>query len=70
MSFSTADLTKVCDTEEDRSYIANRCAELRARYNDLLKKVENALALCNPRRKQRPIQHCIMRCAVKVGGVG
>ena len=62
LCLTLADLTEVCDMEEDKAYIAKKCADLRAQYNQLVKMARDAVALCNIRERQKLLQHCIHRC--------
>lgn len=43
LSRSSADLTEVCDMEEDKAYVAKKCTELRSQYNQLEKIARDAL---------------------------
>ena len=58
---SSADLTKVCDLEEDRSYIVKRCADVRAHYDHLVKKARDALALCSICEWLRQLQYYVQQ---------
>ena len=54
----SADLTEVCDMEEDRAYIAKKCAELRGQFDHLVKIARDALAMCHICEHVRQLQHC------------
>ena len=53
LSHSSADLTEVCDMEEDKAYVAKKCAELRSQYIQLEEIARDALEKILNKRTNR-----------------